>query len=85
MSKKKKSVEEELSDLTEAFETKEEVAKSVKPKAKPAPVPVFSFDRWFGTTGRPAHHKAGMRAYLNKSQLRGKRTLDAWNVLFEKY
>jgi hypothetical protein len=78
MSKKKKATE---GKVAEAQDAPVEAPKAAKSK----PVPVLSFDRWFAQTGRPAHHKAGMHAYLSKGVLRMKRTVAAWNALFQNY
>lgn len=47
--------------------------------------PVMNFDRWFATTGRPAHHKAGMRAFLGPRRVNGKKTVAEWERLFRTY
>lgn len=57
-------------------------APAVKAAPAVAPPPVVSFDRWFATTGRPQHHKAGMRAYASTN---GKKTVAAWNAVFAGY
>jgi hypothetical protein len=53
----------------------------------PAPVvPLLSFDRYFSTTGKPAHHKAGMRAFLTSSGTTDqRRTKDDWEKIFANY
>lgn len=51
------------------------------PAASP-PQPLISFDRWFATTKRPAHHKAGMKAFASTA---GRRTLAQWNTIFQAY
>lgn len=55
------------------------------PKRRPKPEPVFSFDRYFATLGKPAHWKAGMRAYITKKDLRSKKTVAEWDRLFQNY
>jgi hypothetical protein len=45
---------------------------------------LMSFDRWFATTGKPIHHKAGMLTYLRNTFL-GKRTKADWDNLFKAY
>lgn len=50
--------------------------------AKEAPSPVVSFDRWFSSTGKPQHHKAGMKAF---APTKGKKTVAAWNAAFAGY
>lgn len=57
----------------------EKRAKRSKPKV------VLTFDRWFASTGKPAHHKAGMRAYINDKQAKGKKTVAEWERLFAGY
>lgn len=42
----------------------------------------ISFDRWFATTGKPDHHKAGMRAFALTN---GKKTINTWNDIFKTY
>lgn len=68
-----------------------EVAKPTLVPAKPTPVVstapkpqmlLLTFDRWFSTTGRPWHHKAGMKAYVNVT---GKRPKEFWDQLFAQY
>jgi hypothetical protein len=55
------------------------------PREKTLPQPVFSFDRYFATLGKPAHHKAGMRSYLRAADLRSKKTVAEWDRLFANY
>lgn len=43
---------------------------------------LVSFDRWFSTTGKPDHWKAGMHRFALTS---GKKSLAAWAKLFENY
>ncbi len=52
---------------------------------KPKPIPVMTFDRYFATLGKPDHHKAGMRAYLSVRNLKGKKSVEAWNRLLDGY
>ena len=68
-----------------------EAAKEKLTPAKPTPVAstapkpkvlLLTFDRWFATTGRPMHHKAGMKAYVNVT---GKRPKEFWDQLFAQY
>lgn len=54
------------------------------PKAKVKAVPVFTFDRWFASSGKPAHWKAGMRIFVGKL-VKGKRTQAEWERLFAGY
>jgi len=65
------------------------VVTAAAPKEKPAPEKpelMMSFDRYFAHTGKPAHHKLGMRAFLDKrGGARGKRTVSAWKALFANY
>jgi len=42
----------------------------------------LTFDRWFSTTGRPPHHKGGLKAFAITS---GKKTVAAWNAIFATY
>jgi len=46
--------------------------------------PMLSFDRWFATTGKPAHHKLGMLAFI-KGRSTGKRTKSSWDEMFKGY
>lgn len=71
-------------------EKKVEAVSSFVEPAKPAKTAkvteeMVSFDRWFATTGRPVHHKLGMKVHISKAQIQGKRTVSAWNELFKKY
>lgn len=80
----------EEAEVTTSAKPVEEVKKkeAPKPKVKEPPVrpePMMSFDRWFAQTGKPVHHKAGMRAYLKRGALKGKRTVAAWDRLFKNY
>ena len=52
-------------------------------KPKPAPVAMFTFDRWFASTGKPSHWKGGMRKFVKN--LKGKRTAEQWDALFQDY
>lgn len=95
MAKKKTFDDDDLKDGASAMsedtkdfsidkvETKVEnpVAAKTKVEVKSA-IQLISFDRWFLTTGRPAHHKAGMRAYSNT---KGRRNKAAWDQLFKNY
>ena len=71
-----------------AVEEKTKVPAVNKPKPvgkairKVSPIPLLSFDRWFETTGRPPHHKRGMRAY---TAMRGKHPKKFWDQLFAGY
>lgn len=73
-------------DLMEDIEEIEEVVEVVAPKPvkkeRPAPPQMITFDRYFMSLGRPMHHKAGMAAFAN---VKGKKTVEAWDALFEKY
>lgn len=81
---------EELLKEEESIPEPMKVETSAKVVAAPAKTKVevksavqrISFDRWFSTTGRPAHHKAGMRAFVKSS---GRKTKAAWDQLFAKY
>lgn len=55
--------------------------KQEAPAAAP-PQPLISFDRWFATTKRPAHHKAGMKAFASTA---GRRTMAQWTTIFQAY
>lgn len=56
------------------------------PAAPAAPAqPLMNFDRYFATTGKPAHHKAGMAAYLSAKGGNVRKTRDAWASFFTKY
>ena len=57
-------------------------AAAMPPAPPTPPVPVVSFDRWFATTGRPQHHKAGMQRF---AATKGKKTVAAWNAVFARY
>lgn len=46
---------------------------------------LMTFDRWFATTSRPEHHKAGMLTYLHNNSFLGKRTKADWDNLFKTY
>lgn len=41
-----------------------------------------TFDIWFKSLNKPAHHKAGMTAYASTT---GRKTPAAWAVIFAKY
>ena len=61
--------------------------KAPEPKAAAPKAPivvVMNFDRWFSSTGKPAHHKSGMKTY-RKTAIKGKRTAAAWQELFKNY
>lgn len=58
----------------------EKVQKAAEPKE-----PMLDFNRYFISTGKPPHHKAGMEAYLSERQLKGKKTKKAWDRLFQDY
>lgn len=64
----------------EAPDMEEAVAATVGTPAVPGQV--VSFDRWFSTTGKPDHWKAGMHRFALTS---GKKSLAAWAKLFENY
>lgn len=53
-----------------------------KKEPEAAPVQIVSFDRWFATTQRPPHHKAGMKAFANTA---GKKPVEQWNLIFQSY
>ena len=100
MARKKSSDEKtaETEVVTSAPEPKPKAAEP-KPVAKPTattnvPVvetaskkePTMTFDRFFTTTGKPAHHKGGMAAWLKKrGGLYSRRTLASWRELFANY
>ena len=50
-------------------------------EAKP-PAALMSFDRWFITTNKPPHHKAGLKAFTKTD---GKKTKAAWDKIFANY
>lgn len=54
-------------------------------KRRHKPTPLFTFDRYFASLGKPAHHKAGMRAFLKSKDLKAKKPLDTWKNLFKSY
>jgi hypothetical protein len=69
-------------------------AKAEEAKPAPAPAPVVpirvaqvTFDRWFNAMVQKGkhkpHHKAGMLVYAGGA--RGRRSVDEWTKLFEKY
>jgi hypothetical protein len=73
---------------TEEVEVREEASPPpLPPPPAPPPEPVMSFDRYFQTTGRPFHHKAGLLAYLQAagSGTGGKRTKNQWDAIFAQY
>ena len=86
----KKKTKENLESVEEVVPEKEVAPEPVKPavvvrKAAhtvPKSEPVMTFQRWFATLGKPAHHKAGMMAFTSTS---GKRTPAAWNAAFKNY
>jgi len=52
----------------------------------PAPaLPLLTFDRYFASTGKPGHHKAGMAAYLQRRGGPARKTKEAWDSLFAQY
>jgi len=59
-------------------------APATPPPPPPAPVPMLSFDRWFALTGRPAHHRLGLLAFIG-ARARGKKPKSAWDELFKNY
>lgn len=75
--------DENLEELTEE-KWAEILAEDPVPvkKERPAPPQMITFDRYFVSLGRPMHHKAGMAAFTNT---KGKKTIEAWDALFEKY
>jgi hypothetical protein len=102
MARKKRSSEDTSTETPkeETVETSAEVPKEPEPAPAPAPKPtpkpkappkkaepVMTFDRWFAHQGKPAHHKAGMLAFLKKKGGRpnSKRTVAAWDALFATY
>lgn len=71
-----------------ATENKEETKAApveIRKKDRPKPEPIYSFGRYFASLGRPAHHAAGMKAFLPARMLRVKRTMEQWKNLFENY
>ena len=61
----------------------EVVVEVLAPVVVEEPEPRISFDRFFQTLGKPAHHKKGMIAFVKN--VKGKLTLAAWSALFEGY
>lgn len=45
--------------------------------------PLLTFDRFFLSLGRPMHHKKGIAAYVKN--IKGKKTVAAWNALLKGY
>lgn len=88
--------DKDMSKSDEKVEKKEEPAKPAakgemivsKPAAPapvapvPAPAPLMTFDRWFATTKRKPHHKAGMYAFANTN---GRKTRAQWDAVFKTY
>lgn len=64
----------------------ETVSAPSKAKAPPRDEdPKYTFDRWFTLTKRPAHHKAGMLAFLGPGVAKSKRSAAMWDRLFCSY
>jgi hypothetical protein len=61
---------------------KKPVAKKEPPKPTPPVRPLVSFNRWFRGKGFKDHWKVAMQAYANTS---GRRSVEEWDQLFEKY
>ena len=62
---------------------KEKKEKVVEPvKKAPVKVKLVTFERFFISSGRPLHHKAGMEAFTNTKI---KRTMEAWELVFAEY
>lgn len=52
-------------------------------QSTPAPLPqLITFDTWFSSTGRPAHHRYGMSAYADTG---GRKTKEYWDSIFKNY
>ena len=82
MSNKNRKDEVSQNDSSEKSEyTVRQVPAAIVP---PQPVIIMTFDRWFQSTGRPAHHKVGMEAFI-RGKASGKRSATAWAGLFENY
>ena len=89
MAKNKKSQEDSVSEPKEdptppAAPVAKPVAKAAAPAAPKLPDPVMTFDRYFGITGRPVRHKAGLRAFL-KGADKAKKPLSQWKKIFAAY
>lgn len=56
--------------------------KAVKP-VRPAPAKRYSFTQWAARNGVPAHHRGGLRAFVNNVSKH--RTLSDWDKCFEGY
>lgn len=84
MAKKRSTNTDTATEAPEGGSIPEQIVASViapKVEVKDA-VQRISFSRWFSTTGRPSHHKAGFQAYANTN---GRKTKVAWDALFAKY
>lgn len=57
------------------------MAKEIKQPDLPVE-PLVSFDIWFVSTGKPAHHVAGMKAFADTS---GRKTPSNWANIFKSY
>ena len=80
------SMEEVMTSATTQPEPVPEPVVAPAPAPVPAGTPVFTFDRWFAQTGKPEHHKVGMRTFLKRrTRVQGKRTVAAWDALFTTY
>ena len=65
---------------------KKSSAKSKTASPPPAPAPVakrYSFTQWAARRGIPAHHRGGLRAFVNN--VNKHRTLEDWDKCFEGY
>lgn len=88
-----KETDTKLAPKTAAELSKLESATTAKPTPKPAakpaakkPVPMLTFNTWFGTSGRPGHHKPPMETWLKKRGGTAKRrTKEQWDALFAAY
>lgn len=72
-----------VSEGKTAAEKKKPVAKKKEPPMPTPPVrPLISFSRWFRGKGFKDHWKSAMQTYANTS---GRRSVEEWDQLFEKY
>jgi hypothetical protein len=83
------AVEKLIEKVNPGAKVKAEEAKPAPALAPVAPIRVaqVTFDRWFNAMVQKGkhkpHHKAGMLVYAGGA--RGRRSVDEWTKLFEKY
>jgi hypothetical protein len=70
-----------VEDRKKPVSKKKKVAK-VAP-SQPVPVKRYSFTQWAARNGVPAHHRGGLRAFVNN--VKKQRTLAEWDACFEGY